>query len=144
MRQSLIAGGVGLAIGAVLALTLRPAKVATHTEVRYKDRIVEKVVEHRVVVQTETKKPDGTDVIQTVTKEDTATDTKSDLKGQSDSTKTVEYSKGLSVGALVGLGLSSGLPVYGAYLNKQVLGPIQAGAFGLSNGTVGLSLGVQF
>ncbi len=35
-------------------------------------------------------------------------------------------------------------PIYGVSVTKEVLGPITVGAFGLTSGTVGLSVGLNF
>ena len=35
-------------------------------------------------------------------------------------------------------------PVYGGHVSTQLLGPINVGAFGLTNGTIGMSLGLDF
>ena len=36
------------------------------------------------------------------------------------------------------------IPLYGISANKEFIGPITIGAFGLTNGTIGLSIGVNF
>lgn len=36
------------------------------------------------------------------------------------------------------------LPIYGLSVSKSLLGPITVGAFGLTNGVVGLSVGINF
>lgn len=36
------------------------------------------------------------------------------------------------------------VPIYGVSISKEVLGPITVGAWGLTNGTLGLSAGVNF
>ena len=48
------------------------------------------------------------------------------------------------VDVLAGIGITNPYPVYGASVSKQFIGPISLGAWGLSNGTVGLSIGVSF
>jgi hypothetical protein len=35
-------------------------------------------------------------------------------------------------------------PVYGASITKQLLGPVSVGLFGLTNGTMGVSIGLNF
>lgn len=47
------------------------------------------------------------------------------------------------VSALVGTGLPL-VPIYGAHVERRILGPISLGAWGLSSGVVGLSVGVEF
>ncbi len=36
------------------------------------------------------------------------------------------------------------VPIYGISVTKEVFGPFTAGAFGLTNGTLGLSVGINF
>jgi hypothetical protein len=135
---------VAFVVGLSLGMFGRPTKVITKTETVYKDRIVEKVIEHQVIVTKEIKKPDGTDEIDTVTKTDDQDDKKSDLTGNSNTSKEVDYGSGIQIGGMAGTNLSNGQQVYGGYANKRLIGPITVGGFGLSNGTAGLTLGVEF
>lgn len=41
-------------------------------------------------------------------------------------------------------GMAEFKPVYGASANMEIFGPVTAGVFGVSNGTIGISLGVNF
>jgi hypothetical protein len=51
----------------------------------------------------------------------------------------------INISALGGASFSDSLkPVYGVSANKEFIGPITLGAFGLSNGVVGLQIGVNF
>lgn len=50
----------------------------------------------------------------------------------------------LNVSALAGLDVSKMRPVYGASVSKEMLGPITLGAFGMTNGLIGLSIGLNF
>lgn len=49
-----------------------------------------------------------------------------------------------SVGVLGAFDFPRGTPVYGLSIQKEVLGPITAGVWGLNSGTIGISLGVNF
>lgn len=108
---------------------------------------------------TETTKPDGTKTKTTEITEDTTTkrNTKTDDKQQETDTKInltkeskeVDYKKpSLVLRGLVGVDaghLSTNTqPIYGGAVDKNVFGPIGVGAWGLSNGTCGLSLGITF
>lgn len=112
---------------------------------------------HKETTTVETKTPDGTVTTVTKTTEDTKTDTKSkstetDQKTvQSDTVKEVtregaHISLAFLAGAPVSLshGISLQAPMYGGSVTKDILGPIQAGAWGLSSGTFGVSLGLKF
>lgn len=108
---------------------------------------------------TETTNPDGTKTKTTEITEDTSTkritkvddkqsqtDTKVDDKHES---KEVEYKKpDLAVRGMVGTdvsSLSSGLrPIFGGEVNKNIIGPVSGGVWGLSNRTCGVSVGLQF
>lgn len=77
----------------------------------------------------------------------TSTTTDNSIKAVTDSTdKTVVAQPKLNVSALVANDFSRGLlvPTYGVSVSKQVLGPFTVGGFGLTNGTIGLSIGVNF
>ena len=51
----------------------------------------------------------------------------------------------MNISALVGVDLPNSLkPLYGASFTKQFLGPISIGAWGLTNGTLGVSVGINF
>jgi hypothetical protein len=53
--------------------------------------------------------------------------------------------KQYNISALVAIQPNTGLtPVYGVSVSKQVLGPATVGAFALTNGVVGVSIGVNF
>lgn len=87
------------------------------------------------IVKVETVKPDGTRVIRTRTQRDVETSRRSETE------KTAEYARPVSVSVLGAF--SGGLLVYGLAGTVSVAGPIHVGAFGLSNGTLGVSLGLD-
>lgn len=109
--------------------------VKTAKEVE-KDKNVKKTV-------TTVKLPDGTVKIVEVTDTNVSTKTK-----ESSSSKVeVKKASKLNISALIALDTSKRLvlqPIYGISVSKEVLGPITAGVFGLTNGTVGLSIGINF
>ena len=92
-----------------------------------------------------TKKPDGTQT--TVIVEDSTVkteDKKQDTK-KVDTTITPPKINTINLNALAGVdAFHSFKPVYGAQVSKQFIGPVSIGLFGLSNGTIGVSLGVSF
>lgn len=66
---------------------------------------------------------------------------------QTDKSKHVTYAvPSLTVSLLGGVSVSTPIPtpVYGLSVSKRVIGPIGIGAWGLNNGTVGLSAGITF
>lgn len=136
-----------------------PTKVKTETkmveviktvEVEKKDTAKDR---KRKIVVKEKKGADGsiekttvlTDDTSSVSKTDIAKDT-TDFKS-SESSKTVERATDkVTISALAGINPFSGAqtPVYGASITKPILGPITVGAWGLNNGTVGVSIGLSF
>ena len=85
-----------------------------------------------------TKKPDGTVRTETSVTESTGTKRKTEQKQVEDVRKNHAQ-------VLIGSSLKDfGVPVYGLSYQREIIGPVSVGAFGLTNGTVGLSLGVTF
>lgn len=103
---------------------------------------------------TETKKktvitedPSGKKV--TTIEEDTTTTTKKDKTTNTNIDQTITPSSKdiLNVSALVatdGFSLTNITPVYGLSVSKNFIGPITVGAFGLTNRTIGISVGLNF
>lgn len=88
-----------------------------------------------------TKEPDGKETTTTVVERDTS------VKTDTQTSNTVIQAKRntTNLSLIVGLDLTDPhKPAYGLSLTKQVLGPVTVGAYGLTNGVVGLSLGVNF
>ena len=95
-----------------------------------------KVITKRVVVRV--KSPDGT--VRTVDTTDTVLNSNT-----LNERKTIIDDKKINISALAGVDLNNRfIPTYGVSATKQIFGPISVGAFGLTNGVVGLSLGVNF
>lgn len=95
-------------------------------------------------------------VITTVTHKDPSGDVKvtrtidSDIKIKTNEVKQVSVPAApnkTNISALAGYDFThvrALTPVYGVSVTREVLGPITVGAFGLTNGVVGISLGVSF
>jgi len=146
-KKQLIAVGVVFALGLALGRFSLPAKVITKSETSTKSQDHKDVVDRSVIVKTETKKPDGTDVIVTETKKNV--DTKDSLAIQSDTLKSKETdydTRRLLVSAIAAARPFSGDKgiAYGGSVSYRVLGPVTAGLMGLSDGTVGIQLGLMF
>lgn len=103
---------------------------------------------HTVTTIVTIKNPDGT--VTETKKIDTTTETKStenDTKSSHiDQTITPPKLSKLNISVLGGNDFSRGLlvPTYGLSINKEFIGPITIGAFGLMNGVVGVSIGLNF
>ena len=116
---------------------MSPEKVKTEVKTIEVEKIVTKVQRKKVVIK-ENKDGSKETVI--------VTDTKSDEKGKSNTdieNKEVTKKGSFNVSVLAG----SSIPingVLGVSATKNVLGPITVGAWGLTNGTAGLSVGLNF
>lgn len=103
---------------------------------------------HTKTTITTTKDDKG--VTKTVTQIDTETISKTDkdIKSVTDIQQIITPQKQskVNISALGALDLSRGLPLptYGLSFNKEFIGPITVGAFGLMNGVIGISIGVNF
>lgn len=82
----------------------------------------------------------------TVVTEDTTTRSKTDevIKDDKSSVTTPVKRNTLNVSALASVDIKNFVPVYGLSITKEVLGPVTVGAFGLTSGVVGVSLGLNF
>lgn len=93
---------------------------------------VKEVIKHQVIVRI--KHPDGTS-------ETTIT---TDKETKEKAVTSTSHSKA-NISALGGVDVTAKLqPIYGIAINKEFIGPITIGAFGLTNGVVGLSIGMNF
>lgn len=111
-----------LAVGLALGYFAMPKKEVIKTVEKHVDRVV-----------TIIKRPDGTYEKVIVDKSKIVTDEKTKLNA-------ARPRVGLS--ALVGTDFST--PVYGFAVNKEFIGPITLGAWGLTNKTLGVSIGLNF
>lgn len=132
--------GLSVLIGALIGFYAKPAKIVT-TQVIQKNADVTKR-DDTVTTVTQTKKPDGT--VTTVT---TITDKNTTAAHSSthtaDKTTETRTEGATTVSALVGVDFGRGL-TYGASIQHQILGPLNVGAFGLTNGVMGVSIGIRF
>lgn len=117
-----------------------PEKIKTEVRTVEVEKIVTKVVHQTITIH---EKPDGTKDTTIVTDANTNSTTNKESK---DATKEVTVSKDrFNISVLAGstfpLNLSS--PIYGISVNRNILGPLTAGIFGMTNSTVGISLGLN-
>lgn len=137
--------GVGaiivFAVGAGTALYVRPATVVTKTEEVVKE--VDRVKKDVVVVEHEVKRPDGTvEIDRTTTDKSTETSKKeSDTKS---STVVTNAKPQWKAQALAGLSLDKLVPVYGAGVERRIIGPISAGVWGTTDRNLGVSVSLEF
>lgn len=142
----------GLAIGYTLLVfaigryTKSPAKVSTQIVEQQKEKETEakNIQTHKTV--TETKHPDGTDTIVTQI-DQTTTDAKTEqIDTTIKATTSVTPVKTLNISVLGANDFHESVfkPTYGLSVTKPLIGPLTIGAFGLMNGVVGVSIGLDF
>ena len=138
-RNQYIIVGVLILLAAAAGRFLSPEKIVTKTVTVE----VEKTNTKQDSTTIKVTKPDGTITETTTTKTETNTTTNSTNK-----TETIVQGKksSLNVSALAGINVTNpaGGIIFGGHISKQILGPVSIGVFGLSNGTAGLSVGLQF
>ena len=114
--------------------TAASTKIQSETDTQTKQ---DQVTDKRTVI---VKEPGGKET--TSITEETHVQTRENTDSQMK--ETVKASPQLQVSALAGLDLNAHAPTYGVAVSKQVLGPITVGAFGLTTGIVGVSIGMTF
>jgi hypothetical protein len=137
-----------------------PAKVTVKTEVK----VVEKIIEKRVEVEKKTKKNDKTTVIVEITKPDgtkekrtmivdkgetnidlsTIVQNERDTKTDTKNSTVTDNTRSWQANGLVGYDLGRLSTVYGIQVERRLFGPVKVGVFGMTNKTVGASVGIEF
>jgi hypothetical protein len=126
--------------------SVQPSKVETKIETNTDTETkIDKNVHKSTVTVTE-QEPSGAVKTTTKTIEDTEVQKHVDTETVAHTAQTITPPKTstLNVSGLVGIDLSRQMPVYGVSINKQLIGPITVGAYGLTNGTLGVSFGINF
>ena len=106
---------------------------------------------HKKIVIVRVVKPDG-EKQTTVTSTDESTENKKNVEKVSSDTQIAKEDKKevtgnqqkVTISALVGGDITTRLPVYGLSITRPILGPLTVGLFGLSNGSIGASVGLTF
>jgi hypothetical protein len=114
-----------------------PTKVETKTVTVEVEKV--KIDRNRIVIEKTNK--DGSKI--KITRSSSMTDRNTQTSQQS--TKLVENKSSLNISALAGVDVTkpTGI-VFGAHVSKQLIGPVSIGVFGLTNKTVGASIGLSF
>lgn len=108
---------------------------------------------HKETTVTQVVSPDGTKSTVTKVVEDTKTNTEIKVVDKSNSTQSKSSTTELSDDPITSVMVLAGAkahvigldpPVFGLSITRNILGPITVGAWGLSDRTVGLSLGLSF
>lgn len=138
-------------VGIVIVLAFAAGRYLTPTKIEVKTVEVERKqteterAKHKETTTVTKELPDGTKETTTKITEDSNTHRDSTTVKDSQTQTTKEYGGSrTSLYALGGINVTTGLPTYGGGASRQVLGPISAGAFFLTPGIVGVSLGLEF
>jgi hypothetical protein len=147
MNNKLVILGA-LVLGLAIGRYSLPAKIETKVvEVEKKQTETDRD-KHKETTTVTKELPDGTKETTTKTTEDTNTKRTAETNKTSESESTRTYGGAKTtisvLGGITGVPGSVGGPIYGLSVTKNILGPIVGGAFGLTNGTVGVSLGLEF
>lgn len=130
-----------LGVAALVAAFALGRYTGQRPAVEIKETAVTKQVQDVETKKTTTIVKSATGEVKTVITEDTVSKTKTD---KSVVTKTKDAAT-LNVSLLVGYNYRSpSLPIYGVMVSKKLLGPIAVGAWGMTNNTAGISLGMEF
>jgi hypothetical protein len=133
-------GLILLALGYGLGRYIQPAKIETKIEQVVKE--VEVVKKDIVVKERIIKQKDGTEITERTT-EDRSTET-TDKKSESSSSTVVTNKKpDWRINALGALNKDRDI-TYGLQVERRILGNISAGVYGMTDKTIGLSVGMEF
>jgi uncharacterized protein YqgV (UPF0045/DUF77 family) len=154
-KTKVIAAAVALGLAFGLGYYVTPTKTTIKTEIKEVIKEVEKKHTDQqndvVTVEVETRYPDGTVkierkivdkghiVIDDTRKKDQTTDTST--------TTVVERGQASwNIAALTNVDLSDRKfgTKYGLHVQRRIIGPVQVGAFGMTDGTGGVSIGISF
>lgn len=128
--------GVGAAIGNYFAVKPSTSLIETTKTDTQKDVKTHK--ETKI-----TKDPKGNEITTIV--EDTDSNTNRTKDSNINKTVTQPRNNILNVSALAGNDFKDVFkPIYGVSVNKEFIGPITLGVFGMTNSVIGLSVGVNF
>lgn len=96
---------------------------------------------------TEILRPDGTKIVRTRTEDRKTTEIKRDSgkANLDETTKEIATRPAITVSAIISTNIAHPLSGfnYGAEISRPILGPISLGVFGSSDGTAGLSVGID-
>lgn len=132
----LVALGLGYAIGR----HLQPAEIKT--EIKEVEKVVEKIKKDIVIVERETRNPDGTVIIDRETRDRSEEAIRRDTRREEDTeiNNKAQWKANLHVKSSI----SSLVPQYGASVERRILGPVWVGVGAYQDGTANVSVGWEF
>lgn len=143
MRKQLLLGLLLLLIGVAVGRYSLPAKIMEKT-ITDTQKDIQKD-DHTITTVVSVKQPDGT--VTTTTEQKNDVTTTSEQHKHQDAEKTVTYNtQKVTLSALMTTRPFSGIPMtaYGGVLQYRVLGGITVGVLGVSDGTLGVTIGLAF
>ena len=130
---------IGIAFGLVAVFAFGRYSVKPQDVKTKENTEITKEVKKRVEI-VKVKNPDGTETTSTVITEDTNTDIKKIVESE----VSTKPSKKINISLMAESRLNEYKPEYGLSVSKEILGPITAGLYAKTSGTVGITLGINF
>jgi hypothetical protein len=138
MKKVIVAFILGMLVGAwiadqqktVIKNDVKIEQIEDHVETKENKVVVEKI------------KPDGVIIRKIVYVKNTESTTKKDVAETKK--EVIDRTKHWYAGVLAGTSFASATPVFGAQVSRHILGPVSIGAFALTNGNFGATLGMSF
>lgn len=127
-----------------------PEKIVTVTKTIEVEKKVVDTEKDKKIVKVIIEHPDGTkETREEIVENEKTHSTEDSITKSKNTTEITKGGSKINVSILAGSNLSSlnlnSIPItYGASVNKEILGPITVGIFGLSNGNLGISAGLNF
>ena len=139
-RIVVIVGLLLLIVGYGIGRYLQPAQIKIKKEEVIKE--VEVVQKDIRIVEREIIRPDGTKEKEKITEDKSQESTKKE-RDTKESTQVVNTKPDWRINGLTALNNNRNI-VYGLQVERRILGPISIGAWGVTDSTIGLSVGVEF
>lgn len=116
-------------------------KEVTTEEQKQADKDVHTVTKTVVV-----KQPDGKEVTTTVTDTKSETEIKDEKQSNTKEQVVIKATAKINVSLLGSYSFQTPtkVPAVGLSISKEILGPVTAGVWGMNNGTLGVSIGLDF
>lgn len=136
---------IALAVSYAAGRYMAPVKIETKVvEVEKKQTETERD-KHKETTTVVTERPDGSKVTETRTTEDTNTQRSTKSTTDTTSESVIKYaSSRTTLQGIASYSPGSSGVAYGGSVSRNLLGPIVGGGFVLTNGTFGVSLGLEF
>lgn len=148
MKNKLLIFAIPLSIVAAFAFgrySVKPSPGETTTETQTESQTEKDKNTHKETEITKIKDKDGKETTVTKIVEDSNSTSKKNTETIAKTDTVVKEASTLNISLMGGVDLNDGRKeVYGAIITKQVWGPTTLGIFGLSNGIVGATVGLNF